>query len=537
MKLLLKLGIIAPIISLSICSYYAYQYYLFDYRYKVEEKTELTTTNTDALRELSDVQETIEKYIPSEDVQSLTEENTYIIPGLIATKTLKDKKVDMCTSMTPQGICTTESFVIISAYCHTHEHNSVLYVLSKEDHDFIGEVVVNGKYHLGNICYDRENQTIWCAAKGNNPLTGGKCAYLNSINLDDLLIHLFDQNEDTIKFSKKVPVTEYSNASFITYYKGEIFVGNYIVGENEKALVTRYPIDENGQLETKTVKGKSGKCTVAAAKEQAEIGGLCQGIYFTDKYISIMQSSGTKDSSIRYFYDTDYKKDVDEMIAFDELYKTSYDMYQSIENFDKKIKNVKSLSEEIQKSSKTFTLDEETLSKVLGLFQSEFDLLEQLRNLLINDTYNDTEYNKLMNQLTSIKEQEEKLSDDIYSNIYDAYLKNNNTDDLTIKFITAFSEVQAQLLKYERSIERSKEAVTLLKDFDLDAYLERLEEVRTYNLNDDQAFYSVTLPPRLEQAMESSLDKGKMYILFESAAYAYRAQSEDFIDRVIVFGN
>ena len=67
------------------------------------------------------------------------EYGTYVIPGLKNTRTLLTEKgatPAMCTSMTPQGLAVTEDYVLISAYCSTQKHNSVIYVIDKEKHNF-----------------------------------------------------------------------------------------------------------------------------------------------------------------------------------------------------------------------------------------------------------------------------------------------------------------------------------------------------------------------------------------------------------------
>lgn len=33
--------------------------------------------------------------------------------------------------MTPQGLTLTENYLLISAYCHDHQHHSVIYVLDR----------------------------------------------------------------------------------------------------------------------------------------------------------------------------------------------------------------------------------------------------------------------------------------------------------------------------------------------------------------------------------------------------------------------
>ena len=45
--------------------------------------------------------------------------------------------LETCTSMTPQGIVITDKYIYISAYCYTHNHNSVIYQLDKDTLEII----------------------------------------------------------------------------------------------------------------------------------------------------------------------------------------------------------------------------------------------------------------------------------------------------------------------------------------------------------------------------------------------------------------
>ena len=87
-----------------------------------------------------------------EDRKNEKEYGTYIIPGLKYTRTFlsaQGSKKAVCTSMTPQGLAITPEYVLISAYCHTGKHNSVIYVINKETHRFIKEVVLPGTAPCG----------------------------------------------------------------------------------------------------------------------------------------------------------------------------------------------------------------------------------------------------------------------------------------------------------------------------------------------------------------------------------------------------
>ncbi len=86
--------------------------------------------------------------------QSQTDQGTYVIPGLIETQTLdKTGKVAECDEMTPQGVTIADDYILISAYCHKHEHNTVLYVLSRDDHKYLKTIVLENRPHAGSIAY------------------------------------------------------------------------------------------------------------------------------------------------------------------------------------------------------------------------------------------------------------------------------------------------------------------------------------------------------------------------------------------------
>ena len=106
------------------------------------------------------VQEEIYSFKSRRDLLSLTPEvkraalygrateidyGTYIIPGLNATETQvfgEKNTSSICTSMTPQGLAVTEDYLLVTAYCHTNTHNSVIYVIDKKTHEFVKEIVL-----------------------------------------------------------------------------------------------------------------------------------------------------------------------------------------------------------------------------------------------------------------------------------------------------------------------------------------------------------------------------------------------------------
>ena len=94
----------------------------------------------------------------------------------------------MCTSMTPQGLAVTEDYVLVSAYCSTQKHNSVIYVIDKEKHNFIKEVILPGQPHVGGLAYDPEHKLLWYSSNING------IAQAVSIKMDTIEAYDYDDS-------------------------------------------------------------------------------------------------------------------------------------------------------------------------------------------------------------------------------------------------------------------------------------------------------------------------------------------------------
>ena len=139
----------------------SYCAYAFIYRGRNEPPAKRKVTNQEAayytlrgqIQMLSQKEELMA--FAFDDRTKEREYGTYIIPGLKSTRTLLTSEGDMpamCTTMTPQGLAVTEDYVFVSAYCHAKKHNSVIYMIDKESHRFIKEIVLPGQPHVGDTC-------------------------------------------------------------------------------------------------------------------------------------------------------------------------------------------------------------------------------------------------------------------------------------------------------------------------------------------------------------------------------------------------
>lgn len=71
-----------------------------------------------------------------------------------------------CSDMVPQGITFAGDYVLISAYCKDHEHNSVIYVFNESDKSYYGTIKLPNKEHVGGVAYD-------CSRDGNIWVSNG----------------------------------------------------------------------------------------------------------------------------------------------------------------------------------------------------------------------------------------------------------------------------------------------------------------------------------------------------------------------------
>lgn len=253
------------------------------YRDTCEPEAEFVKTSTRALVSQKQFLKTITKYEDLNricDTESIMKES-YTIPGLESARSLlsdKSGEIVVCTSMTPQGICTTEDYLLISAYCHTGKHNSVIYVIDKESHSFIKEVVLPGKPHVGSLAYDPDFYNIWIAGSCENT------PYANAVSLSELEKYQLDVQKKPIRYEIQYPVNLLPKASFLSYNKGSLFIGSFSENQEDRNLIARFRINQSGALKPETMMIIPGKC---------------QGVAFWNGFMLLSLSQGNLDSKLQ----------------------------------------------------------------------------------------------------------------------------------------------------------------------------------------------------------------------------------------------
>lgn len=223
---------------------------------------------------------------------------TYVIPGLTHTKTqvYQEKGTwDICTSMTPQGLAVTEDYLFVSAYCQTKTHNSVIYMIDKKSHEFIKEIVLRNKSHVGGLAYDTIHNNLWIAGMSRG------LAQVNSISLTQLEAYAFDDEYQPITYSQSYDLYAISRNSFLTYHNNALYIGYFT--ENTASVLEEYDIAEDGTLITQSNMEtlKLSEAPIALPSDIRIIAKRAQGVAFYQDKMLLAHSYGLLPSSLQVF--------------------------------------------------------------------------------------------------------------------------------------------------------------------------------------------------------------------------------------------
>lgn len=228
------------------------------------------------------------------------------VPGLEKTNVYGD----VCTCMTPQGLCVTEDYIFISAYCNVKKykgeleenidygtnadklateenhtaHNSVIYIIDRESGEYIKNMVLPDKNHVGGLATD--GKVIYVAKSTNKQVSVITMAQIDNILATKSL---------SVKVKYDYTVDCNCTASFVTYFDNTLWVGVF----NEKA---------NGELNAFSVNNKTFELTKKLTLEiPAKANGACFTEIDGEICLAVNTSYGRKNPSQIYLFGvTDY---------------------------------------------------------------------------------------------------------------------------------------------------------------------------------------------------------------------------------------
>ncbi len=187
---------------------------------------------------------------------------SYVIPGIRSTNVDGFESTKMC----PQGLTFAGKYLLISAYDTYEEENSVIYVMDKSSKKLLTVLVLPVKTHAGGICYD--GKRIW--------VTYGKTICAIDYNIIDTAAKEQDIYTNA-EFSEKQNLGV--KASFLAYYKNQIWTGNFEYTSKGKLRSYSVSTDEAG----KTVLTQQSCVTIPAA---------VQGVTFSGNKLILSRAYG-----------------------------------------------------------------------------------------------------------------------------------------------------------------------------------------------------------------------------------------------------
>jgi hypothetical protein len=223
------------------------------------------------------------------------------IPGLQGAWSLKnDKDVTVKRDMVevntfdPQGLAVGNGHIFISAYDHSKQANSVIFVLDKKTGEYQKTIVLQHKDHAGGIAYDADRHMLWVAGyqKGN--------ATLYAVT-DDVIDNYDINSQVPVAYAASFNLETNNNTSTVAYFKNSLWVGFFT--EKGQGNVQQFDIskrDDGSMTIGRQWAGSTNPNDVTSSKLIDGINQL-QGIAASDDAVVMTSSFSNRDSKlVRY---------------------------------------------------------------------------------------------------------------------------------------------------------------------------------------------------------------------------------------------
>ena len=164
------------------------------------------------------------------------------IPGMPSTKEadVYENRI-MDTSQCPQGICTTDEYLVVSAYSSGSESLGCIYIFDRTSGEYLVSLGLKKYSHLGGITFDGEN--VWVCHSQSSSLECIPYSYIRQT--------ASRKQKSLIDCTKMFEEYHVLNVpSCIAYYDGRLWVATHTKFLNSK--MAAYKITENGLRQVKS---------------------------------------------------------------------------------------------------------------------------------------------------------------------------------------------------------------------------------------------------------------------------------------------
>lgn len=270
-----------------------YGIYAFILRGEGEPKPHGTKTNRDAVVYSSQQKMISRMNWRFPQLTSLIQD-TITVPGLRQSEALQGqfRALTTCTSMTPQGITVTEKYIFISAYCHTHKHNSNLFMLNRKTGKLIKTIALGTKAHVGGVAFDSRHRIVW--------VSGGTKGAAKAIGYELSELEQYDIKEMKPARAKfNYTLATITRNSYMTYADNALYIGYYTTSGLSE--LEKFNLTEEGGLKAQIYVDYDTLHESVVADQSAVTSGRVQGAAKEQPFLYLSKSYGISDSALQIY--------------------------------------------------------------------------------------------------------------------------------------------------------------------------------------------------------------------------------------------
>lgn len=220
--------------------------------------------------------------------------DTITVPGLRQSRALQGqfRALTMCTSMTPQGMTVTEKYIFISAYCHTHKHNSNLFMIDRTSKKLIKTIVLGTKAHVGGVAYDSRHRIIWVSGgtKGAAKAIGYELSELEDYDIGQM---------EPARAKFNYTLATITRNSYMTYADNALYIGYYTTSGLSE--LERFDLTDEGGLKAQIYVDYDTLHESVVADFSAVTSGRVQGASKEPLFLYLSKSYGIDDSALQIY--------------------------------------------------------------------------------------------------------------------------------------------------------------------------------------------------------------------------------------------